>query len=356
MRDPVGQHDEVSIDRVSLFSEELLGRLRRQDSWWRSDRSPLHHVAFDESWRDLQIWLEKVLLEHEPRERDHFVRRLDTDEHYIQTLHELAAAALLRDSGYRVTYEPDIGGKTPDWLATSASTGQQVIVEVVTRTNPTAKERRRWLQLHERLEKIPSPWAVFMISGRRTAPPHDVLRKVAITLRPWLADPKRQSGDEIDVLGLRFQIRYSGADRTAFVVPNPESGPVDLDEIVSKVRDKAKAYRTVVERTNLPFVVVACADTLTGHNEHTLATALSGRRTIHFNIDFGTSGPSEPIPMNSEVDPPRRLNDLPDHLSAVMWLSFLRGENPRWTQFTIPHAQHPIATGALGAEGDVELS
>ena len=141
---------------MAVFDAEFVTEMARKHARRpRSYQPDLYFVTTSPARETLRSWIEsKIDAVPEPG-RTRITNQLRSDDHFVETLNELAVHSTLAEAGFTAHYEPDLDGVTPDLLVPATAARNALIVEVWTRKLPAAaaNRRRAWQALRERVGK-----------------------------------------------------------------------------------------------------------------------------------------------------------------------------------------------------------
>lgn len=315
-----------------VFTDEVVADLtRRFRSKPSSYRSGLYHVATSHERSGLRAWVEGVVGRVPEPGRSKLVPRLLADEHLLNTLNELAVAAILQLSGLVVLYEHDLDGVTPDWFVPGTADDPPVIVEVWTKNyeQRAVGRRRQWQALRDRVGKIPVGVLLNVLPRSRQGPPSTPMAKDLVRdLRVWLEQELPEAGMQIVLplgassdrnSGYRFRLAGVVPDATHALLTLPgEGGTYTTIGLIAQVESKIARYAQVAISAGAAFVVVVAADPGTPISRDLLRSVVEGRQSLEVSIDPHVHGQIADVtlPMNA-VDVPRRFHEA---VSAVGWV------------------------------------
>ena len=171
------------------FREALLQKARNRPAWHRPQ---IWLVATAEERKAQRVWLNRIISALPEPGRSKVVARLPEDAHFLSTYTELATAAVLNDVGLIVEYEREFDGRTPD-ITVLGTTAPSLLVEVYTkfRSNERRVAERAWIALQSRIQKIPVPVVLTIVTAdraRSVAPDDRSAKRIALQLRDWLRE------------------------------------------------------------------------------------------------------------------------------------------------------------------------
>lgn len=339
------EHGRVSEDSL-LFTPEVVARVERQAaSVPEHFRSTLWLHATRPQAATLRSWLERELRNLPDAVCTSFCSRLRDERRYTQALAELATGYVVRQPGYAVEFEPNLGGRTPDLLVTDP-TGRQLIVEVWRRGLPSLLATRdtQWGLLARQLQRIPIPLALAVgtTSYEVVEPPDASQRRdLGAAIRRWLGS--WPEGDTEVFRSQHFVFRVVGATTNGHVemLPVRDGATADRKDVIEAIERKVRRYRTTAVAKDIPFVVVMSADDETAMSGSHVESILQGKNAMVINLPvFGVGAiDSGRIELRQSEAPPR----LDPALSGIGWLDVNDGMHARvdlvWTN---PDARWPI--------------
>lgn len=327
--------------------EAQAGQWANRNAW---DRTAQQLLVEDPDRQSFRRWLQEQADELSPSEASQVVARLRDENNYLQALHELCAAAVLRRSGLTVAYERPIAeGLTPDWLCFDNAGDLVLVAEVVTRTNIHHDKRRRWVQLKSRASELPLDRAVSTRLSPATRAASEVLapddgeqKAIIKALGEWLRTPPTP-GEDLDFGPYIF--RYMGPSHSGclfLTTPSPEAGTVDHRPLVKSIRKKISRYGRACDQRGVPLMVVIASDLLNGHSVDGLKSEL-GFAPPSFTAIF--DGDEDGVFLDETVSMADGTveNPFDDRLSAIGYLEAPLGRvefelvaNPRAKQILRP--------------------
>ncbi len=281
-----------------------------------------------ESWRQ---WLDDQLALLPAKTADDLARRIWLDEHFWPVNFELAAGAMLRTAGLRVTYERSLSGLTPDWTVLSDDDEPTAFVEVHTDQPPanTFSQMRAWHGLVERIKKIPIPVVLQVASdGGPVAPPDaGTAKKIAKDLHdqlvrfPW-PTVLISHGYRFHVMGdpLRGgqQMNSSLGMHAGFRPPSSLAGAVSAQPMMEQVRQKVRTYRALAQQYDVPLLVGVGAHRFTGVRLQHIDDILTGLDAPKIAFQFSAGDPY--IGEQTVRWAPAPPWQWPEDLSGLMWI------------------------------------
>jgi hypothetical protein len=309
----------------------------------------VYHVATSDEYNETRRWINEQAELLDERGRDRLASKIRDPKSFIDAFHELCVAAKLRLPRGYVTYEPDVGGVTPDLLI-DAAPAPPLVVEVWTRhrADTAARAHRQWLALQARLESIPVAVRLLVVEGPREHPaPSDsrLVREVVRNVRDWLMSPVTQGRSVHATHGYTFAIVGQAAGpRVEFAAPGSAGGAVTADMLLAAIANKVDRYREAVDRIEAELLVVIAADDGSGLSKDVLADTLGGHNVTSLSFSVFDVGPMEvgKVKLRDNDDPPK----LDRRLSAVAWLDVDDRTPPgSLTFFPNPDSVRPLREG-----------
>lgn len=332
-----------------VFTDEwIASQEQRWDRRADSDPAAQQLLVRDPARRPLRSWIEAEVALLEERSAPRVVPRLRSEDLFQSTVNELGVGALLRASGFAVWYDPDFDGQTPDWYGETIST-PGVVVEVATRPNTFAGERRRWNRLRERVRQLGPRWTLFVRDARRVSAPDDGAQKhIARELARFLGGGERSVGDELVADGYTFWIHSESLiDSADLVVPAVEAGWTDYVPLTEIVGEKASRYRSLCERTGLPLVVVVASDVMNGHDAEGMLLEMNSTQNV-FEATFGPDTEGLIIDQSRSFDD-RPLPEFPPVVSDVLFMTFTV-ERLSWRPIGSRSAARPLGPNTFTSQ------
>jgi hypothetical protein len=308
------------------FTGAMEARFYGRPAWERPD---LWFVALAPERAELRAWIDDEVSHLAEPGRTKLVARLRDDANFLTGYHELATAAVFRDAGLPVVYEPDLDGLTPDLLVPAGPDGRPILVEVWTRGVPreVKGERRSWQVLLQRIAEVPVPVGLLAASTRAGAlepPTSGQAKQIAHALRRWLLGWVRTPGDVFEVGDYRFQVFCTLPGLSARLAPPTRGGTVDTGLVVHAISEKVSRYRRLATKLDAHLVVVAAAHPSAPLSLELLRQAIDGCQSFAFSFSVGLSGSiGEWSGKMLDEERPARFDPT---LSAVSWLEAGTGD------------------------------
>lgn len=215
----------------------------------------------------IQSWLQMMDRQTQRRKLSGFLGGSDI-QRFCLFYNELAVGGLLKNSGYRVVYEPEIRGKTPDWLIEDDS-GPLGIIEVacLEANERIARRESATLDLKRRLQAGPISqlWLTIGDFGQAEDSTPEQREQIADGVHTWIREVRPNLVDPT----IRRNFQMGKCRFEVQVAPNPEGCPghvflpvhisnadnEDVGRVLNRIRQKAERYAPVLTDENLPLVV-----------------------------------------------------------------------------------------------------
>ncbi len=215
----------------------------------------------------IQSWLFMMDRQKQHRRLSGFLGGSDI-QRFCLFYNELAVGSLLKNSGYRVVYEPEIGGKTPDWMIEDDS-GPLFIIEVASleANERIARRESATIDLKRRLEAGPIArlWLTIGDFEQAEDSTPELREQIATCVHTWMEGVRQYLVDptikrSFQMGKCRFEVQ---------VAPNPDDCPghvflpvqisnadnEDIGRVLNRISQKAERYAAVLSDENLPLVV-----------------------------------------------------------------------------------------------------
>lgn len=220
------------------------------------------------------------------------VTRLRSPSNFTHTYHELVVGRLLRQLGYTVEYEIDIGGLTPDWYVHAKGEIPPFVLEVFTAnvSDKRAVELRAVRTLWGWLREIPVAGAVIYVEITQGEIMCDDKRgkKIARSVRRWLEDTP-PVGSRLEFDEFFFDVVYYNPKYTSLQIAGPGSAfMVNKEPVRINFKEKIHKYRRVLADKNIPLVVGVVADFMTGVRFDSFLDLLFGSEAINYAYNEST--------------------------------------------------------------------
>lgn len=318
------------MNPTAVFTYEFIADLNRRFATRpASHQEDIYFVATSSGRAGLRQWIEQEVARIPEPGRTKLVSRLRADEHFVNTLNELAVASVLQGVGGDVLYEHDLDGVTPDWYLTGVAGRPPLVVEVWNKNHAqgSAARRRLWLGLQRLVRQIPAGAVLNVVAtGRQGPPQHGTAKQIAGELRRWLLAENARVGSQREVKGYRFQIASVGAVGGPADMTLPgESGAFTTREARTAIASKVRRYEQVVAGRGDAFVVVVGHQVGTPISKGTMADLVAGRQAFEVAFDPLMVGEffDLTLPMNV-VDVPMSLSGA---VSAVGWIDIVLADD-----------------------------
>lgn len=219
------------------------------------------YLVFDkanESYRDYLEMLFKSLDENTQKD---FKDKLCKDcKNFYETINELIVSSYLITLGCSVECEPNIEGKTPDWVIETTD-NKKIIIDLFTSNTPTFMQSQSEVvsRLNKRIEKLPS----FAILWGKITDAYTALRNIdqlTEDISRWLESAPKLN-ESFSSYGLSVFLRnYHNRPLTLLALSIDESRRNDLRDLPNKIIDKAEKYENISTNHKMPFVVAIVFD------------------------------------------------------------------------------------------------
>jgi hypothetical protein len=282
----------ISTDPSYVYTPEWVAELSNHH---RNRGSALDITFYDfvldpkrQSLRDkVESWVHDLI---PAGQRDRVVSRLRKPELFDEARNELAVGDWFRTAGFKVEFEPNLSGLTPDWKIRLSDGSSCFISEVVSSRESEDRQRRNlaWDQLRAQIDKIPGHAVLGMVTPNvdpDSSNPHrypckvfdaKYRTKVSQKVKQLMSTaPANAHSFEID--GICFTILESSAaiDHLHCVLTLP-GFTVDMKPLRRSIKDKISKYRPIVEAAKIPFVVCVVPEFDTGREIDDLNLLLTG--------------------------------------------------------------------------------
>jgi hypothetical protein len=286
--------DTTAVQLDDEYALGLSARFEGRPEWMLPS---VHMIATAVERESQRRWLNDVLRtlpEHTARRT---VSRLEAEENFLATYNELAVASVLMGSGRQLLYEPELGGRTPDFALAADGDKALVLVEVSTKFRRPAQlaAEQRWKELRMRVERIPVPIGLFVRGSdlRDPEPPDSATAKrLAADLSEALSSgPLPRYGQGV-VLGDYLFAAAAPVPEAHVVLATPAStGTYDADLVLDAVRAKASRYAQIAEAHDASLVVILAAELRSPLTLDLLRTSLRGTQAVTMSLDLFSPGP-----------------------------------------------------------------
>ena len=324
-------------------------------------RQLTYDIAVDPEYAPWRAWLDEQLALLEPAQADAQANRLWLDEGFWTVIFELAVGAHLRASGWRISYERQLGGLTPDWTILTPSGDPAGIVEVHTDNPPreTFGQMRAWHGLVQRIKTIPVSVVLMLAPSDRplVAPDARTAKTIARQLRSQLLSPHWPAPPAFTSCGYTFHAvgdrrrggQLMGSSRgmsACFEPPSNRAGIISADRLLDATATKVSKYRDLASAHGIPLVVAVGAHKFTGVTLDTVDQALRGASAPSVTLQWGPGDTFLAPPVTVSAGPVAPW-PMPPDLAALLWIdhafpfSVTVRPNPR---AVIPFPSHAATT------------
>lgn len=314
-----------------VFTDDFIDDLdRRYAGKPAAYQVDLFFAARSPSRAGLRDWIERAVALVPAPGQAKLISRLRVDEHFVNTLNELAVGAVLQGSFATVLYEQKLKGLTPDWYVPGIGSMPPLIVEVWNKNHAqgAAGRRRGWLALKARVERIEIDVALNVITVARQGPPStDLCTQIARELRSWLSADAPAWGSQKVIHGYRFHVASTGTQVGHAQMSFPgEGGAFTTADALDEIESKVAKYAAISSATEAAFLVVVAHETGTPISRGTLHDVIRGRQSFEIVFDLTSHGQVADItmPMNA-ADVPR---DFDAALSGIAWVDVAVAAEP----------------------------
>ena len=316
---------------VLVFTDQFIADMhRRFAAKPATHREDIYFVATSSERSGLRQWIEQAVARVPEPGRTKLISRLQADEHFINTLNELAVGSVLQSVGGEVLYEHEVEGMTPDWYVTGGDNNAPLVVAVWNKNHAqgSASRRRLWLGLQRRVRQIPAGVVRHVIAvGRKGPPSADVAKKVGSELRGWLLGGDAGVGSQREFDGYRFRVaaRTATSDGPAEMTLPGEGGAFTTVEAREAIATKVRRYEQVVASRGEAFVVVVGHEVGTPISRDAMRDLVAGRQGFEVAFDPLLDGEflDVTLPMNV-VDVPISLSAA---VSSVGWVEVVLADS-----------------------------
>jgi hypothetical protein len=321
------------------------------ESRWSSrppeEQPGLYFAATSPERADLRAWLDSVIATVPDPARDRVVHRLRSDRLFLATIHEVGVGSLLHQAGFALEHEPEVLGKTPDFIARHPDQPFPLVIDVWTRepAQSSLGARRAWATLIRRIGEISVSvlLTVTSVKGGRCQPPSSSEAKdAAADLHARLLRGHPTTGSVYDVGRFRFKVVGYSSGLGAVLAQPGEGGTVDTDLVEREIRRKLNRYRPVTEALDARSLVIVASDPRSPCSRAMVEATLQGTKTFSLSFspwDEGQIGKTYSTRMNHENTPP----SFGPECAGVGWFNLRLGDPELHLYPTIDGAGLPPA-------------
>jgi hypothetical protein len=267
-----------------VFTEIWLQELAQRYRDHKPHTKPfVYFVATEDKFCLMREQIEKWVVGLPEHLQNNVIGKLQAEENFRQTYHELVIGSLLRDLGLQTEYEKNFGELTPDWYVSPSDGSQAFIVEVLTENISASEtsENKHIVDLQYRLMQIPLD-VVLRIAFDRTLTKVKLnpqrAKKITREVNRWLEGGNSRVESELALDEFTFEVvvRDKGFSTLQF---GDFGGGLCGDPTALRVNIKKKVhtYKTVAATNNIPLVVAVVADLKTNYGYLEMKRILFGK-------------------------------------------------------------------------------
>jgi hypothetical protein len=246
---------------MKIFDDELKNIAEQfSDS---SDNTLLYfwYLVFDEGFESYRDYLEKLFSVFDENVQKKFKLKLSKDYRGVyEAINEIIIGSYIISYGFSADYEPEIGGKTPDWVIETPS-NQKIIIDVFTSNTPVFMQSQSEVvsKLNETVKKFPS----YTILWGEITDAYAALKnieQVTEDILCWLESaPKLNDCFSSNGISLLLR-RYNNKPLTLLSMRINERKRNDFRDLPDKIIEKANRYEKISAELKIPFVVAIAFD------------------------------------------------------------------------------------------------
>lgn len=191
--------------------------------------------------------------------KEKFLRKLKKEKqekNFLSIISEFRFCQFIESEGFECTYEPKIGGKTPDFRIRTRN--EKTIYFDVKRFNTSDIDSNNNRKLHEFCEKLKSIKKPYYIQVKQVSDKIDSNIDVAFyKAREWIIDDTRKK-DDFYILSPDFKIKIKKTDGIndsvlcTIIINKPR---IHIKKPISDILDKVKTYQNEIINKEIPFFV-----------------------------------------------------------------------------------------------------
>lgn len=246
---------------MKLFDDDLKNIVKKFSSSSDFELLNYWYLVFDEKHENYRNYLETLFSVFDEKIQNKFKVLLSKDcKGFYETINEIIIGSCLVNLGCSVEYEPEIGGKTPDWIIETPSK-QKIIIDVFTSNTPTLMQSQFEVvsKLTENIRKLPS----YAVLWGEIIDAYTALRNIEqITqdISRWLETaPKLNECFSSNGISL-FVRNYRNKPLTFLSIRINEKKRNDFRDLPDKIIEKANRYEKISADAKIPFVVAIAFD------------------------------------------------------------------------------------------------
>lgn len=321
------------------WTEKIRARYERQPGY---QRPRIYYFALSDTYQDMRNEIEYWVAGLPSTAQSKLTPRLQAEEHFEHTYHELAVGHMLSQLGYQPEYEKTICGVTPDWYVPSREKVPAFILEIFT-ANLSVPQASKWQMIDDllgRLRTIPIGVGLQIeaTQARITLDPQHNSR-LCEEVQKWLVGRSPSIGERLGLDGIAFTVIASGPQfphvctmGPAFCFSANEPG------LRAKIHAKVKHYKKIADQRELALAVSVVASPDTVLDIRSFEGALLDQPAFQAQIDDSGSISIGKTPTHWT----KGLLSLSPALSAAIWM--WRTSSGEWRLFPFynPKAKQPL--------------
>lgn len=329
---------------VKIFTDDFIQELKERYDGKDEARQPKLYKIATLAWgkpiRDkLEHWASAV----DEEIVDVFLPKLKHPNKFKHSCNELLTAFCLSQLGYKLTYEPVVQGKSPDFLAERGE--NKMVIEVFTRDLSDEEKGLESLKddLVRRLNKINADYGLEISSTRlEQGLSPKLCKEIGKAVENWLIETNPIVGDETSEKGVIIKViqKDIGIPHANVIIDCRKSEWVDPKGLREQIHKKVKKYGKPIATMGIPFVVAIVPEFITGLTFNSLKNVILGKEFTflcyvenrHRREIIGTRPVRDEGGLFSQQNYP---------LSAVLWIEEIDGSIIA-REILNPDAHHPI--------------
>lgn len=326
------------------WTEKIRARYERQPEY---QRPRIYYYALSDTYQDIRNEIEQWVVGLPSAAQSKLVPRLQAEEHFEHTYHELAVGHLLSQLGYQPEYEKTISGVTPDWYVPPKEEVPAFVLDVFTAnvSELQASKLRMIDDLRGRLRTISIGVGLHIDATQAEIAlnPQNNSR-ICEEVKEWLVDRSPSVGGRLELDGIAFTVIASGPEYSHVCVAGPAySFWVDEPGLQAKIHEKVKRYKKIAAQRELALAVSVVASPDTALDIRSFEEALLDQPVLQAQIDGGGGISIGKTPTHWT----KGLLSLSPALSAAIWV--WRTSSGEWRLFPLHNrnAKHPLPEKAF---------
>jgi hypothetical protein len=298
---------------------------REKVELWFSRLTPAEKKAMRERLRSLDEWV------------------------YMPALYELYIHEYCWSKKWQVTKNPEVNGRTPDYLVDTGKASFYLEVATVFQPPEMLRQHKEASGLLDKLNSMQVPFAIAVQLGLWPAAqlsPAKIARNVEHKLKLAIAAGAAESVtidlSEYGLDGTLLAKHSPGAPKALAMFNSPIGcGLPSLPTMLAAVKKKINRYKDL----DRPFVIGICLTDLFPLNQHTLESVLYGQEVTVVDLESGDASMSRD---NSGLLPPKPGSDRPfnTRVSGILYAETERHNDDleiKMKLFHNPWAQHALS-------------